>query len=141
MTYLSATSAMIDVFGREAAPSMNPEYDLAVRSGALSGASLRGWFGRTAIGKALVAAKARRDLNVAVKRLTELSPHLLADIGMLDTLTLAEDAPVTGVRTAPAAVALRPAQRPAIKMPQRTPARSTTKPAVRAAHSDQRAAH
>jgi hypothetical protein len=144
MTYLAAATT-IDTLGRKAAPSMNPEMDmvLAARSVSRSG-GLVSWLRQTAIVKALTARKAERDLNVAVKRLADLSPHLLADIGMLDLSVQPkmqpEEMPQTDVRIALPPVALRPAQRPAIQVPQRAPARSTTKPPVRAARKEQRVA-
>jgi hypothetical protein len=111
------------------------------RHTAAAGGGILARLGRTAIVKALVALRAERDLNRAVKRLSDLSPHLLADIGILDTPALADETPRTDVRTARTPVALRPAQRPAIIMPPRAPARSTTKPPVRAARKEQRAGH
>jgi hypothetical protein len=136
MTHLSAAAIMIDTFGREGAPSVNPEMDMALRAQteARSG-GLVAWFFWTPIVKALVARKAERDLNRAMIRLAETSPHLLADIGLLDIELVAPKAAVstgtgtaaTGPRAAKVPVALRPAQRPAIAAPQRAPAKGVAK--------------
>jgi len=146
MTYLSATTIMIDVFGREAAPSMNPETDMALlaRSGARSG-GLVSWLGQTAIFKTLVARKAARDMDRAFDRLAKTSQHLLADIGLLDIPAIAERAPVQAktetpaieLRAAPVPVALRPAQRPTIATAHRAPVAGEAKVPAGAARKEQ----
>jgi hypothetical protein len=140
MTYLSANAIMIDTLGREATPSTNTEYDFALQSGALSDGGILGWLGRTAIVKAVIARKAKRDLTRAVARLAETSPHLLADIGIIDTPAIAHDMSIrarfeaageeTRIVAAPVPVAPRPANRPAINVPRRGPAPAAVAPAV-----------
>lgn len=147
MTHLSAAAVAIDVLGRNAGASTNPERDMAIGAQAHSG-GLAAWFGHSTLGKMLAARKATRDLNRAIVRLSSLSPHLLADIGILDNTALAgglpdleqQDAVVTGTHRVTAPVALRPARRPAIGTPQRAPAPSAAKLPARAARKEQPAA-
>jgi len=147
MTHLSAAAIIIDVMGRDTGASTNPERDMAVRSQVRSG-GLAAWFRDSSLGRLLAARKATRDLNRAIVRLAELSPHLLADIGILDATAVAEDLPgraqppasATGTHRDAAQVPLRPAQRAAIVTPQRTSAPVAAKLPARAARKEQPAA-
>jgi uncharacterized protein YjiS (DUF1127 family) len=133
MTRLSAASIAIDVLSRTPAASTNPERELAVlvRTGTRSG-GLVSWFRQTAIVQTVIARKAERELTRAVARLAETSPHLLADIGILDTPAIAPDISVRArfeaaaeemrIVAAPVPVAPRPAHRPEITRPRRGPA-------------------
>jgi hypothetical protein len=131
MTTLAATTVMIEGFGRQAAPSANPRYNPAF----LSGDGILGWFGRTAVVKGLIARKAERDLRRAILRLSKTSPALLADIGLGDSAPVASGMP----QWARPPVALRPSQRAAIALPERTLAPGVASHPVRAARREMRA--
>lgn len=127
MTHLSAAAIAIDILGRETAAPTNPE--LAMAHHAPQSGGILSWLRNTAVARALAERRGERVLNRHILRLSELSPHLLADIGVIDTAAADMPFPAqivdTGAETrivaAPVPVPPRPALRPAIALPQRAP--------------------
>lgn len=141
MTHLRSAAVMIDALGRDIVAPANPVPRMAFQSPAQSG-GIVAWFRHTTLGKMLEARNATRDLNLAIVRLSDLSPHLLDDIGMFDRSAVTEeeeiralaDADAAATRLATAWQALPPAQRPDIARTRRAPgpvAASTPAPAPR----------
>ena len=82
MTHLSAAAIAIDVLGRETAAPTNPE--LAMAHHAPQSGGILSWLRNTAVVRALAERRGERELNRHILRLSELSPHLLVDIGIID---------------------------------------------------------
>lgn len=145
MTHLSAAAIAIDVLGRETAAPTNPE--LAMAHHARQSGGILSWLRNTAVARALAERRGERVLNRHILRLSELSPHLLADIGFIDTSAAEMPLPVqivdTGAETrivaAPVPVPPRPALRPAIALPQRATAPAAAKTPAQAESTQQSA--
>lgn len=129
MTYLRAATLATDVLGRDTGASTNPEQDIARLTQADHGTgSLLTWLCGTTLVRAFANRRAERHLTRTIARLAETSPHLLADIGIIDTPMIAPDMPVRArfqapgkelrIVAAPVPVATRPAQRPAVIIPR-----------------------
>jgi hypothetical protein len=116
---------------------MNPEAVINTRPQPVARISLRAWLAQSAIGRALASRRAERDLNAAVMRLSDLSPHLLHDIGVIDGPEQVDE-PAPRKTRPDLAAAPRPAFRSAIEAPVRMPEMALP---VRAAQDLQAAAN
>lgn len=139
MIAFNSSAVLVSILSRDAAAPMNPEAAFAARRPAKAlRMGLLAWLAQSTMGQVLAARRAARDLNVAVKRLSDLSPHLLHDIGLIDGPALVDEPAPRTPRPGPTAAPLRPAFRPAIETPVRAPEIALP---VRAAQDAQAAAN
>ncbi len=131
MAHLAAADCRIDARTAQPAMAIHPEPAMALVAPAPHGSGgVWSWLPGRRIVTALFARNAERNLNRCALRLHELSPHLLADIGLRDTFPTLDSLPAPRTPGLGADVANAEIARIAGPVPTGRPARDPSRSGV-----------